>query len=197
MELYVSTHSRPKAAGFFKQRICKLLYVSTHSRPKAAGFFIWRTKNANHCFNTQPPEGGWHDEMFDVVFHRGFNTQPPEGGWGVGGRADSLVPLFQHTAARRRLASVQPGMTWLTGCFNTQPPEGGWGNEQNSSDSNFNVSTHSRPKAAGLIISGVVLVPRVSTHSRPKAAGFSAMCISCHKPFQHTAARRRLAYSKI
>ena len=33
--------------------------------------------------------------------------------------------MFQHTAARRRLAKI--GINFYTIiCFNTQPPEGGW-----------------------------------------------------------------------
>ena len=59
-EAEVSTHSRPKAAGPAEPPPEPLPLVSTHSRPKAAGqraikFFISR-----FCFNTQPPEGGWH-----------------------------------------------------------------------------------------------------------------------------------------
>ena len=57
-----------------------------------------------------------------------------------------------------------------TARFNSQPPEGGWvkalkdqGREQ--------VSTHSRPKAAGADVRGVTDGVTVSTHSRPKAAG--------------------------
>ena len=38
----------------------------------------------------------------------------------------------------------------------------------------FIVSTHSRPKAAGRVGAVVVVGVRVSTHSRPKAAGFAA-----------------------
>ena len=34
----VSTHSRPKAAGFFRQLVDTRRRVSTHSRPKAAGY---------------------------------------------------------------------------------------------------------------------------------------------------------------
>ena len=55
----VSTHSRPKAAGRNQPAGRWVCMVSTHSRPKAAGLslciclFIWT------CFNTQPPEGGW------------------------------------------------------------------------------------------------------------------------------------------
>ena len=54
------------------------------------------------------------------------------------------------------------------------------------------VSTHSRPKAAGLGYSDRIAQTVVSTHSRPKAAG---ACVSlCYNigEFQHTAARRRL-----
>ena len=55
-------------------------------------------------------------------------------------------------------------------CFNTQPPEGGW---QRAADTGVygNVSTHSRPKAAGKLNIGLKNKSLVSTHSRPKAAG--------------------------
>ena len=33
------------------------------------------------CFNTQPPEGGWCQEIWWHSALSGFNTQPPEGGW--------------------------------------------------------------------------------------------------------------------
>ena len=58
----------------------------------------------------------------------GFNTQPPEGGWFYSSHYSvSYCYVFQHTAARRRL-----GVT------------------QKNAESPANVSTHSRPKAAGL-----------------------------------------------
>ena len=58
--------------------------------------------------------------------------------------------------------------------FNTQPPEGGW-------FSGFRQIRRGRD---------------VSTHSRPKAAG--TVCLNAMLPtvFQHTAARRRLAWCK-
>ena len=34
-------------------------YVSTRSRPKAAGCFLSRRCSLKQSFNTQPPEGGW------------------------------------------------------------------------------------------------------------------------------------------
>ena len=56
---------------------------------------------------------------------------------------------FQHTAARRRLEAAN-----------------------RKSERYGDVSTHSRPKAAGLEFQTVkVIGDSVSTHSRPKAAG--------------------------
>ena len=77
----------------------------------------------------------------------GFNTQPPEGGWAV-----------SDTAARA-----------ATG-FNTQPPEGGWA-EMARRQAEWEVSTHSRLKAAGQYRYAGRLYGGVSTHSRLKAAG--------------------------
>ena len=57
---------------------------------------------------------------------KSFNTQPPEGGW----------------AANRKRPFYLNG-------FNTQPPEGGW-LDLGITMPTFKVSTHSRPKAAGL-----------------------------------------------
>ena len=54
------------------------------------------------------------------------------------------------------------------------------------------VSTHSRPKAAGLSISLIADPCEVSTHSRPKAAGAQDGYYLRPDEFQHTAARRRL-----
>ena len=77
-----------------------------------------------------------------------FNTQPPEGGCLIALIAVVGGLWFQHTAARRRLR--------VSGCLNP---------------ADFDVSTHSRPKAA--------------------AFRLTYMTASCGW-FQHTAARRRL-----
>ena len=78
------------------------------------------------------------------------------------------MKMFQHTAARRRLA-VKTDVCIPIGSFNTQPPEGGWDLLLIPAYVLL-VSTHSRPKAAG--VRGVLLrdFDLVSTHSRPKAA---------------------------
>ena len=78
-------------------------------------------------FNTQPPEGGWKRGRLHNAMGKSFNTQPPEGGW-IRVRVMGMVQaVFQHTAARRRLAAP---------CEVVSKPSA--------------VSTHSRPKAAGL-----------------------------------------------
>ena len=56
---FVSTHSRPKAAGSQGNALGSSTTVSTHSRPKAAGTQIQRARIDRRSFNTQPPEGGW------------------------------------------------------------------------------------------------------------------------------------------
>ena len=146
----VSTHSRPKAAGECKAKRKYLSRVSTHSRPKAAGFdtseyslstlLFQHTaarrrlveQLAKHGFQTavsthsRPKAAGVAvGDDFQTTLR--FNTQPPEGGW-----------VYLHHLLKR----------WL--CFNTQPPEGGW-DAGSKTGLKLRVSTHSRPKAAGII----------------------------------------------
>ena len=61
---------------------------------------------------------------------------------------------FQHTAARRRLASNLLTAVVRMLCFNTQPPEGGWVRRGWIAAGKTFVSTHSRPKAAGYLKGG-------------------------------------------
>ena len=82
-------------------------------------------------------------------------------------------------------------------CFNTQPPEGGWWPSARAVALGKNVSTHSRPKAAGKQHSLLLIHSSVSTHSRPKAAGKIDPFRPEQGTFQHTAARRRLVHSYI
>ena len=165
----VSTHSRPKAAGTMDGYAACEGDVSTHSRPKAAGRYLENQRQKRNGFNTQPPEGGWTTTRQSLLASN----------------------KFQHTAARRRLDQQLPADRRDYG-FNTQPPEGGW-RQQLLLENSPAVSTHSRPKAAGLADNAATVIVGVSTHSRPKAAGPTA---SASAPtlslFQHTAARRRL-----
>ena len=124
----VSTHSRPKAAGITSSNtvINKQCF---NTQPPEGGWVYglmnppkfycfntqppeggWRAKNQPNpdtgSFNTQPPEGGWMPLLAGLIPLLGFNTQPPEGGWLHPYHLKSLIKMFQHTAARRRL--VQP-----------------------------------------------------------------------------------------
>ena len=149
MPYFVSTHSRPKAAvHIFKSPVIFVRFQHTAARRRLGVRFRLRL-----CVIT----------MFQhTAARRRLGRHRP---------FCSLYPKFQHTAARRRLAARFHGHHLILLCFNTQPPEGGWVTAQVLQPDNRYVSTHSRPKAAGL---------------RPWCAiGPIAM-------FQHTAARRRL-----
>ena len=100
----------------------------------------------------------------------GFNTQPPEGGWGQLRLHSHCSSKFQHAAARRRLAVR---LDWLA--------------------DKHNVSTRSRPKAAGP--SATVRTSRLLMFQH--AAARRRLDLHCSKSlirhgFQHAAARRRL-----
>ena len=167
----VSTHSRPKAAGFSIIFMPQIVFVSTHSRPKAAGIIL-----SNHL-------------TFLLMFQHTAARRRLE----FRSKIRHQNQSFQHTAARRRLVLCFVIYSAITRCFNTQPPEGGWlncetqtliGNESFNTQppeggwqlhilyhQQYSVSTHSRPKAAGLYQNQSFHNDYVSTHSRPKAAG--------------------------
>ena len=102
------------------------------------------------CFNTQPPEGGWVDYLGQL----------------------SADDLFQHTAARRRLATGTTTAPCAAAVSTHSRPKAA-GTSTVKTASNGNVSTHSRPKAAGPGLISISSGKTVSTHSRPKAAGAS------------------------
>ena len=101
--------------------------VSTHSRPKAAGVIKCRLRFYIVSFNTQPPEGGWHTHLFRCV----------------------LFAEFQHTAARRRLVFTEDKSAAKAGEFQHTAARRRLVPMLRSSPKPYQVSTHSRPKAAG------------------------------------------------
>ena len=150
-------------------------------------------------FNTQPPEGGWLQPIPQGFSTSGFNTQPPEGGWadsrscfafsiavsthsrpkaaGQKKRANKLPSWFQHTAARRRLAAaIIAAIAATASWFQHTAARRRLGPESNQQGLPTEVSTHSRPKAAGIRFPFSCLKSPVSTHSRPKAAGHFEGC---------------------
>ena len=145
---FVSTHSRPKAAGIMNERSalkstlfqhtaarrrlvlwaylqCAYQCVSTHSRPKAAGPRCRSQLSADKCFNTQPPEGGWTNPDNWVPRYLVSTHSRPK----AAGQSNAL-----RSSDTRSFNTQPPEGGWLTAigrigakkCFNTQPPEGGW-----------------------------------------------------------------------
>ena len=98
--------------------------VSTHSRPKAADTWLHREDNSLSVSTHSRPKAA-----------------------AILAKTLSMLGMFQHTAARRRLphgvGAILDAML---------------------------VSTHSRPKAADALVNVYNTLKDVSTHSRPKAA---------------------------
>ena len=97
---FVSTHSRPKAAGMTLLYGKEVNDVSTHSRPKAAGTRHIRCWRPLRQF--QHTAARRRLAIFDCSYHSVsacFNTQPPEGGWAANAPSETANTRFQHTAA--------------------------------------------------------------------------------------------------
>ena len=122
----VSTHSRPKAAGGNAVGFTAAsMFQHTAARRRLASDLTSTTDETDVSTHSRPKAAG----LFLIglfLFPCCFNTQPPEGGW-------------QYQPEQ------QPGDDG----FNTQPPEGGWAWPSPWLKRLNNVSTHSRPKAAG------------------------------------------------
>ena len=143
------THSRPKAAArsLLSARRCRS--VSTHSRPKAAAAVLAPLSHLSDVSTHSRPKAA-------ASMPRLF--MPPK-------------PLFQHTAARRRLRS-QCG----------QSCRANWAFQHTAARRRL-PDRRNRPARYA----------QVSTHSRPKAAACAPRWPPAPPPwFQHTAARRRL-----
>ena len=76
---WVSTHSRPKAAGMVVPKTTVLITVSTHSRPKAAAPAQTNRNFGLEVSTHSRPKAAAIHRVIDKRF-QGFNTQPPEGG---------------------------------------------------------------------------------------------------------------------
>ena len=144
--------------------------VSTHSRPKAAGSAALFAAPVSAVSTHSRPKAAGYVPHHPYQTGIGFNTQPPEGGWRKCGHTMNGWFRFQHTAARRRLAKLR-----RLDCQTLQ------------------VSTHSRPKAAGLVLASFALQKWVSTHSRPKAAGSTQYTAPSQNPNVSTHSRPKAA----
>ena len=189
----VSTHSRPKAAGTSWLRSKNRRLVSTHSRPKAAGvvngFAFGLFGKFQHTAARRRLEVAFEKVGSQAVFQHtaarrrlGPNRQS---------HCDDVE--FQHTAARRRLDRYNMLSSYFD-CFNTQPPEGGWPYKAKQPETVATVSTHSRPKAAGMYCQEKSHRLRNGFNTQPPEGGWGFSKTKCLEfvEFQHTAARRRL-----
>ena len=126
---WVSTHSRPKAAGWpIPAKPCGF-GVSTHSRPKAAGIFANSLLKAIYLFQLTAarrrlamplqgirsflkvsthsrPKAAGKQHLVAFSWRLRFNSQPPEGGWLACKHRCRCLRRFQLTAARRRLVPM-------------------------------------------------------------------------------------------
>ena len=146
----VSTHSRPKAAGHEVSNLRFSMMVSTHSRPKAAGLArhvwpsqIWR-------FNTQPPEGGWIKNCSNAMRLSWFQHTAARRRLVIRNKRHTQTNKFQHTAARRRLDPDMRGSA-TEPMFQHTAARRRLGGSVGQQLASREVSTHSRPKAAGSI----------------------------------------------
>ena len=123
---FVSTHSRPKAAGTIANQSEAEMLVSTHSRPKAAGSKrrLAGIYGGNVSTHSRPKAAG--NPFCSASFVSRFQHTAARRRLGHCWEHGDTSLLFQHTAARRRLGCFSPNLF-----------------------TRFEVSTHSRPKAAG------------------------------------------------
>ena len=100
--------------------------VSTHSRPKAAGAVMMFVRDSCNGFNSQPPEGGWVDDLRHWLYSVSFNSQPPEGGWYSDDGAPIEVVAVSTHSRPKAAGTTTARLSILKPRFNSQPPEGGW-----------------------------------------------------------------------
>ncbi len=100
--------------------------------------------------------------------------------------------LFQHTAARRRLAERRPVEASRT-CFNTQPLEGGWAVFVEKGF--FMKCFNTQPLEGGWLYPNHAVSQETCFNTQPLEGGWNRPMrpASPTARFQHTAARRRLA----
>ena len=145
-----------------------------------------------YSFNTQPPEGGWAHRYKPPHTVTAFQHTAARRRLVVMHIAAKCFNLFQHTAARRRLVfPTQRYAAKLT--FQHTAARRRLDMTQVTQNFSLRVSTHSRPKAAGLA-TVIVAVFNSCFNTQPPEGGWPGYSVqpSDRERFQHTAARRRL-----
>ena len=148
--------------------------------------------NANHGFNSQPPEGGWASRHYFFQRRRLFQLTAARRRLVRSIHTKSRQKMFQLTAARRWLDKPS-SLVWLNKGFNSQPPEGGWMPFRfiTGLPPRFNSQPPEGGWTAYLLLQHIVY-PRFN--SQPPEGGWivHSLVLVCFGTFQLTAARRRL-----
>ena len=143
--------------------------VSTHSRPKAAG---------SHAFSS-------------VYTGLAFQHTAARRRLGVTRKTQNIELSFQHTAAGSIVRMSRPLKTG----FNTQPPEGGWIRARWIRP--FWRGFNTQPPEGGWVQVCRLMVQSNGFNTQPPEGGWYRWLAHTMMSvrFQHTAARRRLAFS--
>ena len=123
------------------------VYVSTHSRPKAAGR-VTAAKAEEEKFQLTAARRRLEIQMISPMINPKFQLTAARRRLVSPNLCPAASEKFQLTAARRRLENLI-GVRTSPSRFNSQPPEGGWLTPVLGRMADNLVSTHSRPKAAG------------------------------------------------
>ena len=139
------------------------------------------------CFNTQPPEGGWKEDLGVINEQNCFNTQPPEGGWEI--LSGNILRGVVSTHSRLKAAGAHLKNQFTESqSFNTQPPEGGWGrvSKYQSRERGFNT----QPPEGGWGLYTPRLARPSSFNTQPPEGGWLKLGYqeTGLVEFQHTAA---------
>ena len=144
--------------------------VSTHSRPKAAGLRRRWPKILMHCFNSQPPEGGWCGTFRFPLMRWPFQLTAARRRLGKH-NAEDVDSDMVSTHSRPKAAGRRAwnGRMLFTR-FNSQPPEGGWAASKNvfRTIKCFN----SQPPEGGWTICLVLEAPFKCFNSQPPEGGW-------------------------
>ena len=166
----VSTRSRPKAAGLPMKAamVYSLPFQLTAARRRLG--HRRRGQRFSVRFNSQPPEGGWSFIISSLIWYVPFQLTAARRRLGMKTRADiPQVHGFQLTAARRRLGKFQTAsgvavefqLTAARRRLETRPTALTPKPEFQLTAARRRLMSAIRKAARG----------EVSTHSRPKAAG--------------------------
>ena len=152
-------------------RQCAGVWVSTHSRPKAAGKRMKRGKYGN-LFQLTAARRRLDRLALAVVPRQPFQLTAARRRLDKFASIGNWCALFQLTAARRRLEPIKVIKKSQVGFQLTAARRRLEAISLGAARRTI-VSTHSRPKAAGPFLNIITIIYNVSTHSRPKAAGYS------------------------